>query len=670
MIFTPLGRDGSVASNLLKEAGVGSHVCQSLTEFAGFLCEGTLLAIVTEDALRSADLAAVRSFVDAQPAWSDLPFIVLTQRGGGPEQNPAAGRLSDLLRNVSFLERPFHPTTFISVVKTAKRSRDRQFEARARIEEVRESELKLNTALHAGRLGSWELDLSEMTLVTTATCKSFFGRRPDDDFGYEAFVASVHPDDRDRMQDALSTTITKGIDYGFEYRIVWPDESIHWVDMRARLVQTNGGRSKLVGVSSDVTARKSTEQMLQRMNENLEAAVAERTAQLNAAHAKVLAEIEQRKLAEDQLRQTQKVEMIGQLTGGVAHDFNNLLMAVLGNLALLRKRVPQEERLLRLIDGAQRGAERGSTLTQRMLAFARRQDLKSEPINVSGLVIGMEDLIERSVGSQIDIRLDLAANLPMAMLDQSQTELALLNLVVNARDAITGQGTITISTSNEFVVNHPQLNDGRYVRLRVTDTGIGMDQETLEKATQPFFSTKELGKGTGLGLSMVHGLANQLGGAFILSSVLNHGTSAELWLPATDEAPEKLEEEASLHTPSLGKLRILVVDDDALIAMSTADMLTDLGHQVLEATSGEDGLEILRREKDIDLVLTDFSMPKMNGLQLARAVRNEFPNVPVLMASGYAELPAGADIELPRIGKPYSQDQLGAEISKLIQKVR
>jgi len=670
LIFTPLGRDGSVASNLLKEAGVGSHVCQSLTEFAGFLCEGTLLAIVTEDALRSADLAAVRSFVDAQPAWSDLPFIVLTQRGGGPEQNPAAGRLSDLLRNVSFLERPFHPTTFISVVKTAKRSRDRQFEARARIEEVRESELKLNTALHAGRLGSWELDLSEMTLVTTATCKSFFGRRPDDDFGYEAFVASVHPDDRDRMQDALSTTITKGIDYGFEYRIVWPDESIHWVDMRARLVQTNGGRSKLVGVSSDVTARKSTEQMLQRMNENLEAAVAERTAQLNAAHAKVLAEIEQRKLAEDQLRQTQKVEMIGQLTGGVAHDFNNLLMAVLGNLALLRKRVPQEERLLRLIDGAQRGAERGSTLTQRMLAFARRQDLKSEPINVSGLVIGMEDLIERSVGSQIDIRLDLAANLPMAMLDQSQTELALLNLVVNARDAITGQGTITISTSNEFVVNHPQLNDGRYVRLRVTDTGIGMDQETLEKATQPFFSTKELGKGTGLGLSMVHGLANQLGGAFILSSVLNHGTSAELWLPATDEAPEKLEEEASLHTPSLGKLRILVVDDDALIAMSTADMLTDLGHQVLEATSGEDGLEILRREKDIDLVLTDFSMPKMNGLQLARAVRNEFPNVPVLMASGYAELPAGADIELPRIGKPYSQDQLGAEISKLIQKVR
>lgn len=429
-------------------------------------------------------------------------------------------------------------------------------------------------------------------------------------------------------------------------------------------------KTRVVGVAADVTARKAAEENLHRLNEMLEARVAERTAELQAAHRAVLVEIEQRERAEALLRQAQKMETIGQLTGGVAHDFNNLLMAVLGNLELLRKHIPKDSRSVRLIDGAVKGAERGAALTQRLLAFARRQDLALEPRSLSELIRGMADLLERSLGPGIELDLQLPKNSPVTLVDANQLEVAILNLALNARDAMPDGGRLTITI--EAVEADADLAPGDFVRLTVSDTGQGMSEATLNKATEPFFSTKGVGKGTGLGLSMVHGLMVQLNGALRLYSTPGNGTRAELWLPVSFGEPRMpdvaIEPATALSSAECVRARILAVDDDALIAMSTTDMLEDLGHEVIEANSGEQALEILRSGQPVDLLITDFSMPRMNGAQLAEAARELRPGLPILLATGYAELPAGGAPGLPRLGKPYQQDQLSAEIQKLLRR--
>jgi PAS domain S-box-containing protein len=658
-----------VAVALLREKAIPAAVCADLVEFAAALGNETYFAVVAEEAVRSADLRAVAAWVAAQPTWSDLPFIILTQRGGGLERNPAAARLSEVLGNVTFLERPFHPMTFVSVTRSALKGRQRQYEARARIEELDEGEERLRSALRAGRLGSWELDLSSWTLTASAQCKSIFGRSADEPFTYDDFISSIHPDDSARLREAVRGNVVSD-DYAIECRTIWPNGSTHWAEIRARLVQDGSGpKARLVGVASDITERKTTEANLRHLNETLEERVAERTAELKRAHETVLAEIEQRERAEDQLRQAQKMEMIGQLTGGVAHDFNNLLMAVLSNMDLLRKHFAADPKATRLIDGAIQGAQRGAALTQRLLAFARRQDLRVEPKSLVDIVRGMTDLLEGSVGSRIELRIELPGTLPLALVDENQVELALLNLVVNARDAMPEGGVLSITADRVEVDEEGDLAAGPYVRLTVSDTGHGMDAETLSKATEPFFSTKELGKGTGLGLSMIHGLAVQLNGALRMTSEVGRGTRAELWLPATSlrEAPVKSASVAAEDRAGAPKATILVVDDDVLIAMSTVGMLEDLGHEVLEANSGETALEILRQGRPVDLLITDYSMPRMTGAQLAKAARQILPDLPILLATGYAELPQGFDMELPRLGKPYMQEQLAAEIAKVLK---
>jgi nitrogen-specific signal transduction histidine kinase/CheY-like chemotaxis protein len=392
--------------------------------------------------------------------------------------------------------------------------------------------------------------------------------------------------------------------------------------------------------------------------------VRERTKEVNAAHQTLLEEVAQRERAEEQLRQSQKMEAIGQLTGGVAHDFNNLLMVVLGNLELLGKHVGGDAKATRLVDGAIQGARRGAALTQRLLAFARQQDLQVKPVDLTELVSGMNDLLRRSVGSSISIKTTLPATLPPALVDANQLELALLNLAVNARDAMPDGGTLSISLREEQVAGDDgALDKGAYLVLAVADSGTGMDAETLKKAVDPFFSTKELGKGTGLGLSMIHGLAVQLNGALRLTSELGVGTIAELWLPATERRPERPAEAERPVPQAASRLKILLVDDDALIAMSSVEMLEDLGHEVVEANSGAQALELISGQH-FDLVITDYSMPGMTGAQLAQATRDIHPGLPIVLATGYADLPAGTDIDLPRLAKPYDQAQLAKEIAK------
>ncbi|MFC7474455.1 ATP-binding protein [Dankookia sp. GCM10030260] len=555
LVLAPRGRDAPLAAALLQEAGIGATPVGGVPALLAAMQAGAGLAVVAEEAFRDADLGPVAALLAQQPAWSDFPFVLLTGRGGGPERNPAAVRLWGVLGNVSFLERPFHPTTLVSVVRAALRGRRRQYEARARLEEVRRAE-----------------------------------------------------------------------------------------------------------------------EALQRANALLEDRVAERTRALREANERLTEQMAERERVEAQLRQSQKVEAIGQLTGGVAHDFNNLLMAVLGNLALLRKRLPADDaRIQRLIEGATQGAQRGAALTQRLLAFARRQDLRPEPVDLAALLVGMGDLLRRSLGPRVELVVEVAADLPRAMADPNQLELAVLNLAVNARDAMPEGGRLTVCLDAAVPGTGADLPGDAtcYLRLQVTDTGSGMDAATLARAVEPFFSTKPIGQGTGLGLSMVHGVARQLGGDLRLRSLPGEGTTAELLLPAATAAATAAGAEVVAQPGSAAAVappsHILLVDDDPLIIRSTADMLEDLGHSVLEADCGPRALAILAQGTPVDLLLTDYAMPGMTGLEVALAARRLRPGLPVVLASGLVDLASGATpSDLPRLTKPYRQDELAAAIDRVL----
>jgi len=365
--------------------------------------------------------------------------------------------------------------------------------------------------------------------------------------------------------------------------------------------------------------------------------------------------------AEQALQQAQKMEALGNLTGGIAHDFNNLLTAVMGNLELLRKRVPEDSSLLRLIDNARIGAERGASLTRRMLTFARKQDLMAERIQPGRLIAEMTELLERSLDPTVSIEMRVAPNLPEIEADPNQLQTALLNLALNARDAIYGQGTLIISAHHEHSEGQHGIEPGEYLCLSVTDEGEGMDEATLKRATEPFFTTKGVGKGTGLGLSIVHGFAQQSGGALVLRSEVGVGTSAQIWLPAVESSLLSELVDADRHEPQptdRARLNILAVDDDVLVLFNTAEMLRDEGYEVSTAQSAAQALELLN-EVHFDLLITDHAMPKMTGAQLALEVRRMQPDLPVLLVSGYAEIPAGtAAGQLPLLSKPFSQAAL------------
>ena len=381
-----------------------------------------------------------------------------------------------------------------------------------------------------------------------------------------------------------------------------------------------------------------------------------------------LTDVTERKQAEQALRQAQKIEALGQLTGGIAHDFNNLLAVVMGNLELLRKRLPEDARLAQLVDSAIEGAQRGAGLTQRLLAFARRQDLRPAPIDVPALVRSMTDLLQRSLGPTVRIHTHFPLHLPPAQVDANQLEMALLNLAVNARDAMPGGGALDIGAEEVEVGPGAQegLAPGRYVKLSLIDNGEGMSPDTLARASDPFFTTKGLGKGTGLGLSMVQGLAAQSGGKLILNSAVGRGTTVELYLPVAQNVPVKIEAEPEAAPLSAGLLRkILVVDDDPLVLANTAAMLEDLGHEVTVAISGEEALALLEKGLAIDLIVTDQLMPGMTGLQLLAAIHRKHPGLPCLVVSGYAEMTPEEVGQCPILAKPFTQTQLAATIGKI-----
>jgi signal transduction histidine kinase len=544
IILAPRGRDGQIALMMLNEAGFHGVISRDLPGLCAELEQGAGLLLISSEALLGADLEPLIRLIEHQPTWSDLPIVVMTHHGG-PQQDPAS-RFGPQLGNVTFLERPFHPITLISLVTTALRGRRRQYEARDRLIDLSQSELRLQNTL-----------------------------------------------------------------------------------------------------------------------ETLEQQVEERTAQLRHN--------------EEALRQSQKMEAVGQLTGGIAHDFNNMLTGIIGSLELLRRRLARgrTEDLDSLIDLGVTSANRAAGLTHRLLAFSRRQSLDSKPVEMNSLVISMDELLQRSINETIRLDMQLDEQLWVAEADPNQLESALLNLVINARDAMPNGGRLLVSTSNQhfdedFTQGQNNLDAGDYVVLSVTDTGCGMPQSTINRAFDPFFTTKPIGQGTGLGLSMIYGFSKQSGGHAAIHSVVGEGTTVSLFLPRfAGDLPQDRPLDVE-HSPlAKNGETVLIVEDDPAVRVLVSTVLSDLGYAFVEACDGDSAVPILESAQRIDLLISDVGLPGMNGRQLAEIGRQLRPDLRVLFITGYAEH-AGVrggflDPGMQMITKPFTFDLLTAKVREMIR---
>ncbi|WCP14942.1 Sensor histidine kinase RcsC [Sphingobium sp. AntQ-1] len=661
IILAPHGRDAAIAGSILTDAGLRSTIAASLRDMVGELERGAGFALLTEEGLRTANLNPLALWLDAQPEWSDFPFVLLTQKGGGLERNPAAKRFLDMLGNVTFLERPFHPTTLVSLVQSALRGRRRQYEARARLEELHRGADRYRSLFESIDAGFCIIDMvfdanGSPIDYRFVEANPAFERQTGLQGAVGQSMRTMVPGHEQHWFDVYGAVAQNGERVRFEQHA----EALGniWYDVYAFRVGDPNARRVAI-LFNDISDRRQmelalreSEERLRRLNETLEERVVERTQALE--------------LAQEALRQSQKLEAMGQLTGGVAHDFNNLLTPIVGSLDLLLRRGIGTDRERKLIEGAVQSADRARTLVQRLLAFARRQPLQATAINISDLIENLFDLVASTCGPRIKVAIDVADALPPAKADANQIEMALLNLAVNARDAMPDGGALTIGAALDQVKadNPARLRPGAYVRLSVIDTGSGMDADTIAKAVEPFFTTKGVGQGTGLGLSMVHGLAAQLGGGLFIDSLVGRGTRIDLWLPATDACPEQAPAPMEIDCAQRDCGVALVVDDEDLVRASTAHMLSELGYTVVEAHSGEEALRMLCISNEIDLLVTDHLMPGITGTDLATQLRESRPGMRVLVVSGYAE-GKGISPDLPRLTKPFKQSDLANCLAQL-----
>ena len=484
-----------------------------------------------------------------------------------------------------------------------------------------------------------------------------------------SWAAIVHPDDAPGAAARWVDALAKGEVYETEFRIRNAGGNYRWFLVRAVPVRAGDGTiSSWIGTNTDIESARQQAVELSRLNADLEQQVQMRTGELMAA--------------EETLRQAQKMEAVGQLTGGLAHDFNNILAGISGSLEVMSTRIAQGRvgEVDRYLNGAMGAAKRAAGLTQRLLAFSRRQTLDPRPVNINTLVNGMLDLVVRSVGPQVEVETAGAAGLWTTYVDPGQLESALLNLCINGRDAMPDGGKLTIETSNRWMderaARQRGVEPGRYVSLFVSDTGTGMAPEVMARAFDPFFTTKPIGQGTGLGLSMVYGFAGQSGGAARIYSEVGKGSMVCIYLPR--HAGEAAEEDEALQgvasTPRAeGGETILLVDDEPLVRMLAVEQLEELGYSVIEAEDGPSAMRVLNSQRPVSLLITDVGLPGgMNGRQVADAARVTRPELEVLFITGYAEnavLNHGhLDPGMHVLTKPFQMDAFARRVKDLIAK--
>ncbi len=660
LVLAPGGRDAAVAAAILEAAGLGALPCAGLAELTARLDAG-FAAVVAEEALEGAGLAGLLGWVAAQPPWSDYPFVLLARRGHEGAEGRAAERLAARLRNVTLLERPFRPGTLASAARSAVAARHRQHEARDAIAAAAGAADRLRFALEAGGLGAWEHDGLRDVFHASAACKAVFGRAPDAPFGLAELFAAIRRQDAAALRAALDEALAGGRDLAVECRATWPDGTRRWVELRGRA----GARGLVTGVSLDTTERRDAEDRLRRHREELETLVAARTRELAETNERLRQAAEKRDQAEAALLHAQKLDAIGQLTGGLAHDFNNLLQAVLASFDMIRRRGDDRAQLERLVAAGSEAARRGATLTAQLLAFSRKQKLDLVPVPAAPLVGGMRDLLARALGPKVELRLDLHEAAGAALADATQLELAVLNLAINARDAMPQGGALTVRVRDHHAALGPDMAAGRYVEIAVGDTGTGMPPEVAARAFEPFFTTKATGKGTGLGLSQVYGMARQSGGTARIESLPGVGTTVTIYLPVAAGPVARADRpgEQGQDLAAGGGALVLVVDDDPAVRQALAGWLATLGYRVAEAADGRTGLAELDRLRP-DILLVDYAMPGLTGAEVARAARQRRADLPVVLATGYSSDAALGG--LPTLRKPFGIEELAKVLDRAL----
>jgi PAS domain S-box-containing protein len=910
LIVAPRGRDAAVAASILEQANLEAEPCASIPDLLSKLDTGSAFVIATEEAFAMSDLRPLAAWLNDQEEWSDLPFVLLTGSGGGLERNPSAKRYLDVLGNVTFLERPFHPTTLVSLARSALRGRLKQYEARARLAELAESEARfrnmadhapvmtwvtdptgactylnrrwyeftgqtrkqaegfgwlqavhpedrgwsgeaflaanvrreafqlefrlrrhdgsyrwaidaasprfgqtdeflgyvgsvfdiderremeerlrvgeerLRLATEAAAVGTWDFDPVTGTLSWDERCKALFGLSPNVTVDYNTFLAGLHPEDRAASDAAVKQALaSEGTpDFSIEYRTIGLGDGIErWIAARGRAFfegfEGNRRARRFVGTAIDITSAKRAEEILE---DRVEEALAQRKLladivegtdafvqvvdlnfrwlAINRAAAEeferifgirptvgqsmlevlasypdrqksvrelwsralagdeftevrafsepgrtrrhyelkfnVLRNQEGRRIgayqfaydvtqrieeqlrlaqAEESLRQAQKMEAVGQLTGGVAHDFNNLLTIIKSSTDLLRRPDIPEDRRRRYVDAISDTVDRASKLTSQLLAFARRQSLKPEIFDVADRILFITEMLRTIVGSRIQIVTNASDELCLVMADVNQFETALVNLAVNARDAMGGEGTMTVqvhTASRVPPIRNHQDRDGEFVCIALTDTGSGIEADKLNHIFEPFYTTKEVGKGTGLGLSQVFGFVKQSGGDVSVVSEVGRGSTFTLYLPRiADHGAHDSESQnapaSSAEENGRGR-RVLVVEDNIEVGRFSTQILRDLGYEPTLALNADEALKLLTEGNDFEVVFSDVVMPGMSGLELGQEIRRRHPGLPVVLTSGYSHVLAEEGrhgFEL--LKKPYA----AADLSRMLRKM-
>ena len=664
LILAPRGRDAGVVQQLLAKSGTPAAICADAPALIAGLRAGAAAALVTEEALAEADTAALDAWVETQPPWSDFPFIMLATRQVG--RRPArAAAIIERLGNVVLLERPINAETLASAVASALRGRRRQYQARGHILEREQAQERLRHAnetlecrvaertrevdaaretllfaLDSAGMGSWDLDLVHDTSRRSRRHDAIFGYdEPLPSWGWADFLHHVVPEDHSIVAAAFAQAVETG-NLDMECRIRRPDGAIRWIAARGRAEYGREGNPvRLAGIVMDRTDQRATE---------------------------------------DALRQAQKMEAIGQLTGGVAHDFNNLLTVIVGGLDMVIRKPENTERVVRLAEAAMNAARRGEQLTQQLLAFSRRQMLRPQTLNPNRLLLDFRPLAQRAAGGAIEMTFDLDPALDPIRIDPAQFEAAVLNLVVNARDAMEGSdraARIDVRSRNvrldTAAVADKGVPPGDYVEVSVADTGSGIPPQTLARVFEPFFTTKEVSKGTGLGLSQVYGFTRSAGGYVAIESTVGAGTTFRLLIPRSSDP---VGEEAGTGSGTALPLKragdgdtVLLVEDDEQVLGMAVESLEELRYRVIVARNAAEALEHLRGVERIDILFSDVVMPGgMNGSQLAVEAQRLRPGLKVLLTSGYvANLDEGQIIgkgELTVLNKPYRRDELARSL--------